>query len=228
MFAARDRYDERYDTVRAVRDQRLKYIRHYHPEEPFLRYNRYRNNHPIMQEIWRLHAAGELTGPQNQLFAKRPVEELYDTVADPHEINNLAADPAFRTDIERLRAALDGWQKQVGDLGLVSEDQMVGQMWPDGQQPTTLPPMFVLLGGDEYGITESPNGGELEGPILLQMQSSTQGASIAYTFETGDHPSWRLYHQPLRLATGTNPIRAKAIRIGYKESAEVKADFYVR
>jgi N-sulfoglucosamine sulfohydrolase len=34
VYAARDRYDEMYDTVRAVRDKRFKYIRHYHPEQP--------------------------------------------------------------------------------------------------------------------------------------------------------------------------------------------------
>ena len=60
VYAARDRYDEMYDTVRAVRDKRFKYIRHYHPEKPYMLYNRYRNIHPIMQEMWRLHTAGGL------------------------------------------------------------------------------------------------------------------------------------------------------------------------
>ena len=64
--APRDRYDEMYDTVRAVRDKRFKYIRHYHPEKPYMLYNRYRNIHPIMQEMWRLHTAGELAGPSRR------------------------------------------------------------------------------------------------------------------------------------------------------------------
>lgn len=227
VFAARDRYDEMYDTVRAVRDQRFKYLCHYQPEEPLMRYNRYRNRHPIMQEMWRLYVAGELTGPQRQMFEKRPVEELYDTVTDPHEINNVAKDPAFAADLERLRGALDKWQATVGDLGLLPEDVMVRQMLPNGEQPTTLPPVFVVLGGENYGTEESPNGGKFEGPLVLQMQSSTQGASIAYTFEEGEHPHWQLYHEPIHLPGGTSRVRAKAIRIGYKESCEVTAEFTV-
>ncbi|MEZ4660443.1 MAG: chitobiase/beta-hexosaminidase C-terminal domain-containing protein [Caldilineaceae bacterium] len=105
---------------------------------------------------------------------------------------------------------------------------MVRQMWPDGVQPVTLPPMFVVLGGENYGLAESPHGGEFEGPILLQMQSSTQGASIAYTFETGDDVHWQLYHEPLRLPACTTQIRAKAIRIGYRESDEAQATFVIR
>ena len=94
IYAARDRYDEMYDTVRAVRDRRFKYIRHYHPEQPYMLYNRYRNRHPIMQELWRLHVAGELEGPAAALMANnRPAEELFDTDADPHEVENLAAKP---------------------------------------------------------------------------------------------------------------------------------------
>ena len=229
VFAARDRYDEMYDTTRAVRDQRFKYMRHYHPEEPYMRYNRYRNIHPIMQELWRLHVAGELTGPPAQLMqGHRPAEELYDTESDPHEIHNLAADPAYTAELVRLRAALDAWQREVHDLGLIPEDVMVRQMWPDGVQPLTLPPLFVALGGNNFGLADSPDGGEFEGPILLQMQSNTQGASIAYTFETGDDVHWQLYHEPLRLPNGATHIRAKAIRIGYQESDEVQATFMVR
>ncbi|MEM7129934.1 MAG: sulfatase-like hydrolase/transferase [Chloroflexota bacterium] len=249
IFAARDRYDEMYDTTRAGRDQRFKYLRHYHPEEPKLRYNRYRNIHPIMQEMWRLHAAGELTGPQLQMFTKRPVEELYDTVTDPHEINNLAGDPAYADELVRLRNAVTTWQNEVGDLGLVPEDVMVGQMLPTGKQPTTHAPMFIVLGGgkhidqanngvesndyqENWGIEESDDGGKFEGPILLQMQSSTQGASIAYTLDEGDEPHWQLHHEPLQLTSADDAIkhftvRAKAIRIGYRESEEVKATFTV-
>lgn len=228
VYVSRDRYDEMYDTVRAVRDKRFKYIRHYHPEQPYLLYNRYRNIHPIMQEMWRLHVAGELEGPQQLILqGKRPAEELYDTRTDPHEIDNLAADPACETELERLRAALDDWQREVGDLGLIPEDVLYRQMYPDGVQPTTLVPLFVVLGGDQFGLAESPDGGRFEGPVILQMQSGTQGASIAYTFEEGDDAHWSLYHEPIRLPTGETRVRARAIRIGYKSSPEVAATFTI-
>ena len=229
IYAARDRYDEMYDTVRAVRDQRFKYIRHYHPEQPYMLYNRYRNVHPIMQEMWRLHAAGELVGPEAEMLkGKRPAEQLFDTEADPHEIENLAADPAYQSELQRLRAALDKWQGEVGDLGLVPEDVMYRQMYPDGEQPQTSVPLMVVLGGDNYGIAENPEGGEFSGPAMLQMQSSTQGASIAYAVEGGEDARWQLYCEPIRLPVGQTRVHAQAIRIGYRASEQVAAEFVIR
>ena len=76
--------------VRAVRDRRFKYIRNYRPDLPYLGWIPYRNRHPILQELWRLHLEGALDEAQSALFRyPRPAEELYDTAADPHEIHNL-------------------------------------------------------------------------------------------------------------------------------------------
>jgi hypothetical protein len=82
-----------------------------------------------------------------------------------------------------------------------------------------------------YGdrLARTPNldrvGGEIAGPVLLQLHSATQGASIGWT--TGEH--WQLYTGPIRLEPGaTMTLRAKAIRIGYRESAERAATFVVR
>ena len=101
---------------------------------------------PIMQEMIRLHVAGELEGPPAAFMAsRRPAEELYDTDADPWEIENLAGDPAHSEVLERHRRALDTWQVEAGDLGFVTETEMVARMWPDGVQPTTLGPTFTVL-----------------------------------------------------------------------------------
>lgn len=252
VFASRDRYDEMYDTVRASRDQRFKYIRHYDPARPYMMWNSFRNNHPIMQEMWRLYAAGELEGPPAQAMAdKRPAEELFDTEADPHEVQNLASDPAYREVLERHRIALEQWQREVGDLGMVPENTMVAQMWPGGVQPTTDAPKFIVVGADHHGTEASPEGGTFKGPAILQLQSSTQGASIAYTLEDdplpdppadldaqfaaalghdprkGDPPRRLLYHEPLRLPVGETTIRAVAHRIGYRRSSESVATFVV-
>jgi len=58
VFATRDRHDEAYDMVRAVRDKRFKYIRNYYPGKPYLLWIPYRNKHPIIQEMWRLYLKG--------------------------------------------------------------------------------------------------------------------------------------------------------------------------
>ena len=135
VYASRDRHDTAYDMVRAVRDKRFKYMCNYHPELPYLLWIPYRNQHPIVQEMWRLHAAGELNETQSLMFQSRPVEEFYDTEADPYEIKNLAGDPAFSSALGRLRKALDDWIEDVGDLGEIPESQMVRQWYPDGEQP---------------------------------------------------------------------------------------------
>lgn len=48
-------------------------------------------------------------------FAKRPAEELYDVVRDPHQLRNLASDPAFTATQQTLRATLQQWMKDTAD-----------------------------------------------------------------------------------------------------------------
>ncbi len=233
VYATRDRYDESYDMVRAVRDRRYKYIRNFRPDLPRLLWVPYRNRHPIMREIWRRYVAGTLEGPQ-RWFAEtsRPVEELYDLAADPHEMANLAADDSYAAVLKRMRAALAEWRQEVGDLGEMDELQMKRRWYPDGEQPTTGPVVFVPLGPVADG-TEASEGGEFAGPLYLQMHCPTQGASIAYTTEDGEDPQatlaphWLLYHEPIRMPAGETTVRAKAIRIGYAESEERRATFTV-
>jgi hypothetical protein len=68
----------------------------------------------------------------------------------------------------------------------------------------------------------------LESPAFIQLHSATQGASIGYTFTESDNETWQLYTQPLQLTPGHYVLRSKAIRIGYKESAESKLEITVK
>jgi hypothetical protein len=50
---------------------------------------------PILR-VWReMSDRGELDAMQDRFFQEIPMEELYAVATDPHQINNLAADPAF-------------------------------------------------------------------------------------------------------------------------------------
>ena len=235
VFASRDRYDTSYDMVRAARDRRYKYLRHHYHHEEYAIWLPYRNRHPIMQELWDGYRTGTLTEDQQALFRARPAEELYDTAVDPYELHNLARDPAHRQTLERMRAATEAWRHDVGDLGEIGEWEMVRRWYPDGVQPTTATPIIVPFARGVYGVTtvdrlDAPAGGsavagvaELAGPVLIQLQSATQGASIAWRLG-GDPPDrWRLYSGPIRLDPGEHRIEAKAIRIGYAESAVATA-----
>jgi N-sulfoglucosamine sulfohydrolase len=225
VFATRDRYDESYDMVRAVRDQRYKYIRNYYPEKPYLQWVQFSHQHPAFQELWRLELSGQLAGDQRLLMQhQRPVEELYDCISDPYEIRNLADDPSYSEELKRLRAAVDDWRCKYDVWGDVPEEQMVAQMWPGGVQPQTAAPIFIPLNSSVNG-REAVSHGEYGETTAILLHSATQGASIAYTTDEGDNPSWKLYTRPLILTEGTLKLRAKAIRIGYKDSEEVLAAF---
>jgi len=228
VFSARDRFDESYDMVRSVRDKKYRYIRNYYPEKPYVLWIKYRNRGPTMQEILRLYAEGKLEGPQKLwLASERPPEELYDCDADPHQIRNLADDPAYQKVLERMRITLDRWRQDTKDMGDIPETEMVNRWWPGGIQPQTAAPKFVPNAKSNRGLTLSENGGTFSGPMTVSIHCPTQGASIAYTTSTDRKPHWLLYTGPIRLGQGQTIIRAKAIRYGYKESTETVAKFIV-
>ncbi len=221
IFATRDRYDESYDMIRAVRDKKYKYIRNYYPEKPYLLWIPYRNRHPVMQEMWRLHAEDKLEGDQLTMFRyPRPTEELYDVENDKFELNNLAEDASHTDILQRMRNTLTDWQSEFGDMGDISEEQMVASWHPNGVQPQTASPIFIPINASNPGREPASESGEWEAPLLLQLHCSTHGASIAYTMEQGEDVQWKLYTEPLHILKGETTVRTKAIRIGYKESEE--------
>jgi len=215
VFGARDRIDESYDWVRAVRDQRFKLIRNFFPEKPYVLPVPYRDRGLTMQDLLCLDREGRLTGPQRLWFSKsRPPEELYDLQADPHEIENLIDRSELQPVASRLREALENWMSDIEDKGSTPESEMVAAMWPAGVQPVTDRPIA------------NPFGGSFSAPVKVSMACATEGASIAYTLEAGDDPHWLLYSEPVVLEASTR-LRAKAIRYGYHESEELKLEYSV-
>jgi len=125
VFAARDRMDEVEDRSRAVRSDRFKYILNERPEVPYAAPSAYADASASLQILRSLHASAKLSSPATDFFAPRkPAEELYDLRTDPHEIHNLADDPAHAATLERLREALAQW-RAGGDLGLTPEQDLL-------------------------------------------------------------------------------------------------------
>jgi uncharacterized sulfatase len=117
----RDRMDERVDFLRCVRDKKHKYIRNYMPHLPYAQHVNYMYEMPTMKVWQRLHDEGKLEGPQKIFFQEKAPEELYDVTADPHEVRNLAGDPAMKETLDRMRKALRDWQLEIKDLGFLPE-----------------------------------------------------------------------------------------------------------
>ncbi|MFC7336049.1 sulfatase-like hydrolase/transferase [Haloferula chungangensis] len=128
VFGARDRMDERYDIIRMVRDHRFKYIRNYEPLKPYYQFMNSAETGATMKELRKGHLAGTLPPAAEYYFSPtKPVEELYDTETDPHEINNLAENPRYREILLRLRKTHLEWVKETRDTGLIAEPILVAR-----------------------------------------------------------------------------------------------------
>ena len=117
----RGRMDERYDLSRGVRDQDFLYIRNYMPHRIYGQYLNYLWRAPTMQVWEEEYQSGNLNEIQSQFFEPKPAEELYLISKDPYSVNNLAGDPAYQEDLQRLREANSKWIRKINDLGFIPE-----------------------------------------------------------------------------------------------------------
>lgn len=201
IYAAADRFDEKYAKVRAVRDERFKYIRHYSNENtPIYLDLAYRKNQPIMLEILRLKDNNQLNETQLLWFnTPKPKEELYDTWTDKHEINNLANNSNYKKELHRLRQANNDFQKRYEDLGMLAETELIKRLQPNGQQPKVATPIV----------------GKVNEKIVISCE--TEGVTIGYRTKNQKH--WTIYAEPIVV---NEKIEVIADRIGYVKSEIVE------
>jgi len=150
VFLFADRFDELYGLRRAITDGRWKYLRRFSPQRPAAPYSFYQFSMPSW-EAWReAWQAGELEGYVNDIWeSPQEVECLFDTEADPWEVENLAGKPEHRERLEAMRQRLRARMSEVSDTGVIPE------------------PMFDSLRGDET-LHEFVRGDfDLEGALDL-------------------------------------------------------------
>ena len=172
IFAGRDKMDDTHDAMRAVRSKDFKYILNLMPERPYCQFNDYKErSYPGLAVLNVLHLQGKLP-PEQDAFMQpsKPPEELFDLFKDPHELHNLAQDPACAGVLQALRAELAQWRKAVGDPGIteefrqggwsakyptrsLAEWQQIEQQWED----------YLLRGGPAPKIPTPPGYAPEEG-----------------------------------------------------------------
>lgn len=209
IYAARDRMDELNDMARSVRDRRFHYIRNYQPEKPYYQDLPYRRQMDLMNEILRLKQENKLGPVTKRWFETKAPEELYDIQKDPYELKNLATDPAYKKEINRMREAHLEWTVKTNDKGYIPEKDLIERMWPGLKQPET---------ADPVAETVSTSGNE----SMVKLSCPTTGASIGYRFDNDE--KWQLYHQPVSVPKSGQLIFS-SIRYGYKRSKEVSVRF---
>ena len=98
VVSARDRCDFTIEHIRAIVTRKYKYLRNFLTDRPYMQPS-YKDTWPVSVEFRRMMAAGEMKEAQLLFFGdEKPPEELYDLESDPHEINNLAKDPAYQAE----------------------------------------------------------------------------------------------------------------------------------
>lgn len=133
VYGARDRVDEVFDLARSVRDGRWLYIRNFMPHLSWMPPEHYSDASTFRRNLKELAATGRLTGSQ-RAYAEphRPLEELYDTIRDPHQLHNLAGAPSGREPLTAMRAELRRWMIESRDAGLLTESQVWERIEADG------------------------------------------------------------------------------------------------
>jgi len=125
-YSGRDRMDEDFDRVRTSRSKRFRYTRNFFPQIPYLQRIGYMENSAATQSLRDGRAAGTLNQYQAPFLADtKPIEELYDVVADPDCVVNLADDPAHRDTLLAMRADLQRMMEDTHDLGRFDEHELI-------------------------------------------------------------------------------------------------------
>ncbi|WP_395344428.1 sulfatase [Ningiella sp. W23] len=203
IHAAADRFDGFTDSIRAVKNKRFKYIRNYRPQQAYYLPVEYREKIPTMRELLRLRDEGKLTQAQAQWFrATKPEEELFDTIEDPHELNNLADNPKYAQVLSTLREENIRWLNDIGDQANLEEQVLIDQLWKgEKTKPQTEAPVVAFKAG------------------RLTISSQTNGATISVkrVSKTEESVSWRLYQAPFEAQAGQT-FQIVAHRLGYDES----------
>ena len=206
IHAAADRFDEHYDMIRAVRDNRYKYLKNFNPEKPYYLPLEYREKMDSMQELIIMNQNGQLDNLQLQWFRnEKPKEELFDTYSDPYELRNLADEPRYKDKLYELRNECSKWMKEVDDKGYIPEEELIKSFWPNKIQPVTRDPIINKVGDN------------------LVVSCQTEGANIGFKFPQKDTISWngwRPYINPIAYEEGMK-VEFKAHRIGYLPSKKV-------
>ncbi len=116
------RFDESPDTSRAVTDGRWKLIRNFEPDRPRFQTLTFPLRQDGQYHHWIAHLDGKTNETQAAHYQAQPAIELYDTLEDPHEVNNLAQQ---RSDIvEKMSGQMRDHALATHDLGFLPEPLM--------------------------------------------------------------------------------------------------------
>ena len=105
--------------IRSVRSRTHKLILNLQHDQTFT--NACTKSREFVSMVKAADAGDEKAKRAVNRYQHRPAVELYDVVADPLEMNNLADLPGHEDTIDQLRTQLDAWMQSQGDQGVETE-----------------------------------------------------------------------------------------------------------
>ena len=117
---ARDIWDEIDECSRGIRTEKFSYIINHMPQVPWDAQQGYLDlNRPAVHVMRSLMSKRKLSAAESVFLQnKKPQEELYDLQKDPHQLNNLAANPEYKEVLEDMRLKEKEWLSKNKDYGL--------------------------------------------------------------------------------------------------------------
>jgi len=168
VFGHRDRVDEIMDMARSIRSHDFLYIRNYMPHLGYNQQGAWIDQADVRGEFYKLAASGKASPAQSQYLSEtRPPEELYDCVADPLNLNNLAYSLKHEATVTGMRKRLHRHLIETRDLGLVPEIElwrhaksMPPMQWKTTEQfdPEAVLAAAEVVGADDYDTIEKNLG----------------------------------------------------------------------
>jgi N-sulfoglucosamine sulfohydrolase len=210
VFSERNWHGGAQEYIRSVRTEQYKYIWNGRPELAFVSPGEVVKS-PSFDELKKGLNAGSLTPAQSLIFASpRPEVEIYDVIADPYELNNIATEVPEVA--EQLRQLLNTWQLETNDKTVEQKiekessrtyKQKAVNLIKDGN-PVLLEEDLVV--GDEVYAFASPADDEV-------LVSFTVDNEIFFS-------------SPARIKINTYPVQTSSVfekkRLFYKETFGIR------
>jgi len=148
--------DDAHDAMRSIRSKDHKLILNLMPERAYCQFSHYKEGaYPPLAEMNVLNLQGKLTPEQAAFLAPhKPEIELFDLSKDPHEVNNVAKDPAYAAVKKELLSELEKWRKEVIDDQGVSEEFRATGLFPE-KCPTPTVGEWVEKNVKNYDFTKN-------------------------------------------------------------------------
>jgi uncharacterized sulfatase len=193
IFGFRGRMDERYDMMRSATDGRYVYVRHFYPHLPAAQHVNYMFLQATTQVWHDQFLEGKLNDTQAYVWKPKASEELYDLQSDPHEVQNLAANPEHKAKLDDMRQALTAWLVTSRDLGFMPEAQRLHDA--DGKSPK-----------DTYADAERYPAADL---IQAALKATDRSESDASALLTHAHAGIRFWGAQGALLRGADAVKTQ-------------------